>query len=117
EYEGVVPPTDYSADISAPEAYTNPEPEVQYDAGSEPVAEAPAEEAPPSSGSALYTVKIPDAANDTVTVEIVQDGVIVHNQIHQKTEGAVTIELQGTGSSNVQAYIDGAKVSDKTVTF
>ncbi|MGN0162560.1 MAG: PASTA domain-containing protein, partial [Candidatus Ornithomonoglobus sp.] len=117
-YEGVVPPADYSADYSAPDtSYTEPEQAVQYDGGSEPAAEAPAAEVPASSGTTLYTVKIPDAANDTITVEIVQDGVIVHNQVHQKTEGAVTIELQGTGSSSVQAYIDGAKVSDKTVTF
>jgi serine/threonine-protein kinase len=70
-----------------------------------------------SSGSTMYTVKIPDAANDTVNVEIVVDGQVVHNALHQKTEGAVTVEISGTGSVSVQAYIDGAKVSDKTVTF
>lgn len=122
EYEDVVPPADYGTDDYGTETYTEPDTEAAYNSGSETAAEIaeadiPAADAPASTGSTLYTVKIPDAANDSVKVEVVQDGVIVHNQIHQKTEGAVTIELQGTGSSSVQAYIDGAKVSDKTVTF
>ncbi len=122
EYENVVPSTDYSADYSAPDtSYTEPDAGISYDSGNgDTAAEAPADPADDvtaETGSTLYTVKIPDAANDNVTVEIVQDGVIVHSQVHQKTEGAVTVELQGSGSSSVQAYIDGAKVSDKTVTF
>lgn len=74
---------------------------------------------PPSagSGSTMYTVKIPDGANDSVTVEIVVNGMIVHNAVHNKSEGAVTVEIHGEGTASVQAYIDGAKVSDKTVTF
>ena len=67
--------------------------------------------------SQMFTVKIPDAANDTVNVEIVADGQVIHNAVHSKTEGAVTVEVQGSGSVSVQAYIDGAKVSDKTITF
>lgn len=67
--------------------------------------------------SQMFTVKIPDAANDTVNVEIVADGKVIHNAVHSKTEGAVTVEVQGSGSVSVQAYIDGAKVSDKTITF
>ena len=117
EYEDVVPPAEPSGVNTAEQTYTEPDVTVSNNPVAEPAAEPAAEEVPPGPGSTLYTVKIPDAANDTVMVEIIQDGVIVHNQLHQKTEGAVTIELQGAGSSSVQAYIDGAKVSDKTVTF
>ena len=75
-----------------------------------------------SSGSGsteMFSVRIPDAANDTVNVEIVSNGQIVHNAMHSKTEGTVTVEIadDGSGSASVQAYIDGAKVSDKTITF
>ncbi len=75
-----------------------------------------------SSGSGsteMFSVRIPDAANDTVNVEIVSNGQVVHNAMHSKTEGTVTVEIadDGSGSASVQAYIDGAKVSDKTITF
>ena len=75
-----------------------------------------------SSGSGsteMFSVRIPDAANDTVNVEIVSNGQVVHNAMHSKTEGTVTVDIadDGSGSASVQAYIDGAKVSDKTITF
>lgn len=66
----------------------------------------------------LYTVRIPaDASGDMVNVQIVANGVTVHNAIHSKTEGQVTVEIPESGSVSIQAYIDGAKISDKTVTF
>lgn len=74
-----------------------------------------------SSGGAtqIFSVKIPDAANDTVNVEIVANGQVVHNAMHSKTEGTISVEIEddGSGTASVQAYIDGAKVSDKTITF
>lgn len=72
-----------------------------------------------SGSSQMFTVKIPDAAGDTVNVRVVADGKVVHDAVHQKTEGAVTVEIPGTSGSSVsvQAYIDGAKVSDKTITY
>lgn len=72
-----------------------------------------------SGPSQMFTVKIPDAAGDTVNVRVVADGKVVHDAVHQKTEGAVTVEIPGTSGSSVsvQAYIDGAKVSDKTITY
>ncbi len=71
-----------------------------------------------SGSTQLFTVRIPDAANDTVNVEVVANGEVIHNAVHSKTEGAVTVEIPSSGGSvSVQAYIDGAKVSDKTLTF
>ncbi|MCH5211412.1 MAG: Stk1 family PASTA domain-containing Ser/Thr kinase [Oscillospiraceae bacterium] len=75
----------------------------------------------PTGGSAaghMYTVRIPaDAANDTVNVKIVANGETVHDAVHSKTEGQVAVEIHESGSVSIQAYIDGAKISDKTVTF
>lgn len=113
--------SDYSQYVEQPE---NSNPETQEPAdnqvveNTEPATEAPVQNNESAGQSSrLYTVKIPDAANDSVSVEIVVNGTVVHNQVHQKSEGAVTIEISGSGSASVQAYIDGAKVSDKTVTF
>lgn len=70
-----------------------------------------------SAPSKSFTVKIPDAANDTVNVQVVADGRTIHNALHNKIEGSVTVEIEGSGTVSVQAYIDGSKVSDKTVEF
>jgi serine/threonine-protein kinase len=70
-----------------------------------------------SSKKQEFTVKIPDGAGDTVNVEIVANGKTVHNDMHDKSEGSVTVTIEGEGSVKVQAYIDGAKVADKTLEF
>lgn len=67
--------------------------------------------------SQIFTVKIPDAANDKVRVEIMVNGTVVHDAEHSKSEETVAVEISGSGTANVQAYIDGSKVCDKTVTF
>lgn len=64
-----------------------------------------------------FTVKIPDTANETVDVEIVVNGRTVHSESHSRSEGTVSIDLKGTGTAEVQAYIDGSKVSDRTINF
>lgn len=64
-----------------------------------------------------FTVKIPDTANDTVDVEIVVNGRTHHHEVHSKDEGTVSIDITGSGTAEVQAYIDGSKVSDKTINF
>lgn len=64
-----------------------------------------------------FTVKIPDSADDTVDVEIVANGRTVHSASHSKDEGSVSVEITGSGSAEVQAYIDGSKVSDKVINF
>ncbi|MBR0088887.1 MAG: Stk1 family PASTA domain-containing Ser/Thr kinase [Clostridia bacterium] len=64
-----------------------------------------------------FTVKIPDNADDTVDVEIVMNGRTRYSGTHSKDEGSVTLDLEGSGTASVQAYIDGAKVVDKTIDF
>ncbi len=64
-----------------------------------------------------FTVKIPDTADDSVDVEIVANGETVHNAVHSKDEGTVSVEITGSGTAEVQAYIDGSKVSDRTINF
>ncbi len=67
--------------------------------------------------SQVFTVKIPDAANQKVNVEIVANGRTVHNAMHDKSEGAVSVDIPGTGTVAVQAYIEGVKVLEKTMNF
>ena len=70
--------------------------------------------------SQSFSVKIPDAAGDTVNVEIVANGKTIHNAMHKKSEGSVTVDIEDIndeGTVKVQAYIDGSKVSDKTLEF
>ena len=69
------------------------------------------------SSTQLYTVKIPDAAGDVVSVEIYANGELVHSGEHRKTEGSVAVQISGSGTVNVEAYIDGSKVSEKKITF
>ena len=64
-----------------------------------------------------FTVKIPDTADDSVDVEIVANGKTVHNAVHSKDEGTVSVEITGSGTAEVQAYIDGSKVSHRTINF
>lgn len=69
------------------------------------------------SSKKTFTVRIPDAANDNVEVEVVADGRTVYSGVHAKSEGSVSVGITGSGSMSVQAYIDGAKVSDKVIDF
>lgn len=69
------------------------------------------------SSKKTFTVRIPDAANDNVEVEVVADGRTVYSGVHSKSEGSVSVGITGSGSMSVQAYIDGAKVSDKVIDF
>lgn len=65
-----------------------------------------------------YTVKIPqDAASSKVNVQVIANGVTIHNAMHDKSEGQVTVGIDMEGTVSIQVYIDGAKISDKLVTF
>ena len=46
-----------------------------------------------------FTVKIPDTADDSVDVEIVANGKTVHNAVHSKDEGTVSVEITGSGTA------------------
>ena len=69
------------------------------------------------SSTRTFTVRIPDSANDTVNVEILVNGRSIHSETHSRDEGSVSVQITGSGSADVQAYIDGAKVADKTIDF
>lgn len=71
----------------------------------------------PASSTRTFSVKIPDTADDTVEVEIVANGRTLHSATHSKDEGTVSVEITGSGTVQVQAYIDGSKVADKSVNF
>ncbi len=106
--------------ISSGEAAPAPqEPEQQQE--EEPQTETPTDngggEESGGSSTRTFTVKIPDTANDTVHVEILVNGRTVHSETHSKDEGAVSAQITGSGTAEVQAYIDGAKVADKTIDF
>ena len=40
-----------------------------------------------------------------------------YSATHSKDEGSVSVEITGSGTAEVQAYIDGAKITDKTINF
>lgn len=106
--------------ISSGEAAPAPqEPEQQQE--EEPQTETPTDngggEESGGSSTRTFTVKIPDTANDTVHVEILVNGRTVHSETHSKDEGAVSAQITGSGTAEVQAYIDGAKIADKTIDF
>ncbi len=71
----------------------------------------------PSMGTQNFTVKIPDSADDVVSVEILANGQAVHVGTHSKSEGYVSVDISGYGEVEVQAYIDGALAAQKTMDF
>ena len=64
-----------------------------------------------------YTVRIPESANDVVQVEIIANGQTVHSGTHSKSEQYVSVEIEGSGTIEVQALIDGALADQKQLTF
>lgn len=64
-----------------------------------------------------YTVMIPEAVEGNAEVEIVVDGKTVHDAVHNSSEGSVTVQISGSGTASVQAYVNGSKVSDKKISF
>ena len=82
--------------------------------------ESSATHKPVSANAQAVTIKIPDGAGESVNVEVVANGKTVHNAMHKKSEGSVTVDIEDTedvGEVKVQAYIDGSKVMDKTLDF
>ncbi len=95
---------------------------------SEPQEEEPQTETPADNGddggeesggssTRTFTVRIPDTENENVNVEILVNGRTIHSETHSKDEGSVSVDITGSGTAEVQAYIDGAKVADKTIDF
>ena len=102
------------------ETNTEPEPEPEQPSATD----VPADDMESENGSSggevttkTFTVKIPSSANDTVDVEIVANGQTIHAGTHSKSEGYVSVEIQGSGIVDVQAYIDGALAAQKKINF
>ena len=64
--------------------------------------------------SKVITVIIPQAADSTL-VRVVQDGNVIHNRSHNKSEGSVDVTITGTGTSRVEIYFDGTLKNSMTV--
>ncbi len=64
-----------------------------------------------------FTVKIPESSGDRVRIEITANGQVVHSDEHSKSEGYVSVEIEGTGSVSVQAIIDGSLAAQRTLNF
>ena len=64
-----------------------------------------------------FTVKIPDSSGNKVMIEITANGTVVHSAQHDKSEGYVSVEIEGTGSVSVQAMIDGSLAAQRTLNF
>lgn len=64
--------------------------------------------------SKVITVLIPQDADSTI-VRVVQDGNVIHNRRHQKSEGSVDVTVTGSGTSRVEIYFDGTLENSMTV--
>ncbi len=66
------------------------------------------------SSSKVVTVLVPQN-NDTTTIRVVQDGKVIHNQVHSKSEGSIDITVTGSGKSNIEIYYNGTFNNSLTV--
>jgi len=66
-----------------------------------------------STSSKNITIVLPQDS-DVVNVRVVQDGKVIHNQAHNKSEGSFDLTISGSGSSSVDIYFNGTY--SKTVT-
>ena len=65
----------------------------------------------------IYSVSIPDDADENVHVKIVVNGEVIHNSTHSKSEGKVVQEISGSGTVKVQTFIDGVLVNEESLSF
>ena len=65
-------------------------------------------------GSKIVTVLVPQN-NETTTIRVLQDGKVIHNQVHRKSEGSVDITVKGSGTVELEIYYDGTFNNSMTV--
>ncbi len=107
-------PTERPARTSSPTQ--RPSSDDENGSGDEPRAtRVPVREESTSTKS--YTVMIPSSADDTVNVRIEADGRTIHQGTHSKSEGGVTVNITGSGTKQIEAYIDGQKVDSTSIDF
>ncbi len=61
-----------------------------------------------------YTVQVPGDRDNTKIV-VVQNGSVIHNGQHNKSEGQFTVNLTGSGSVKVEIYFDDVLAKQETV--
>lgn len=64
--------------------------------------------------SKVITVLVPQDTDSTI-IRVVQDGNVIHNRAHNKSEGSVDITITGSGTSRVEIYFDGTLENSMTV--
>lgn len=64
--------------------------------------------------SKVVTVLVPQGS-DTTTIRVVQDGKVIHNQVHRKSEGSIDITVTGSGISHIEIYYNGTFNNSLTV--
>lgn len=66
--------------------------------------------------SKVVTIVLPQD-NESTTVKVVQDGRVIHNQTHNRTDGSIDVTVSGNGNSNIEIYFDGKYSSSMTVSL
>ncbi len=72
------------------------------------------EDEPSHTQAKTYTVPVPKDKDNTKIV-VVQNGSVIHNAQHNKSEGQFTIELKGSGSVKIEVYYDDVISRQDTV--
>lgn len=75
---------------------------------------------PPPANNPVSTynlsVSLP-TSRESVNVIVKKDGVTVYNQTVSTGAGSVTVPVQGTGTANIEVYLDGIIVKTQRITF
>lgn len=61
-----------------------------------------------------YTVAVPSNKDNTKIV-VVQNGSVIHNQVHHSSEGSFTLTLSGSGTAKIEVYYDDVLNKQETI--
>ncbi|MBQ3115097.1 MAG: Stk1 family PASTA domain-containing Ser/Thr kinase [Clostridia bacterium] len=61
-----------------------------------------------------YTVSVPSNKDNTKIV-VVQNGSVIHNQVHNRNEGSFNITLSGNGTVKIEIYYDDVLSKQETI--
>jgi len=67
-----------------------------------------------SGSSKIVTVLVPQD-KETTTIRVLQDGRVIHNQVHSKSEGSIDVTVTGSGTVELEIYYDGTFNNSMTV--